>query len=327
MTQTQAFLESQLLCLRTSLLTLSTESKDLAVSPQVSEQLGKLCSRISTPSSCRPHPAGLGEALEIIRQARSSLDLLTAMGYLTQGEGDDLSSQLRSALNDLEMATGKELRKRPTAGVFGLYVIIDPEITGGRDPQEVGRAALKGGARVLQLRDKLREKGQMLPLAKEMKQLCAEYGALFMVNDHADLASVLGSDGLHIGQGDLPVAEARRILKPQQVIGRSNHLLEEVLESENQGADHVAIGSVYPSSTKSSISCRPPTGPQAVRRAKQAVSVPVVAIGGINEENVEPVVMAGADAICVTSAVGLAPNPEDASRRLVERILRAGGRA
>ena len=309
------------------MLTLSTENKDLAVGPEVSEQLGELCSRLSTSSSCRTHSLGLGETLEIIRQAKISLDLLIAMGCLTQSDGDGLASRLRTALNDMEMATGKELRTRPTASVFGLYVIIDPEVTGGRDSLDVARGALRGGARVLQLRDKLREKGQTLPLARDMKQLCSEYGALFIVNDHGDLASVVGSDGLHIGQGDLPVAEARRILKPQQIIGRSNHLLEEVLESENQGADHVAIGSIYPTTTKASISRRPPTGPEAVRKAKHAVDVPVVAIGGINEENVEPVVMAGADAICVTSTVGLAPNPEDASRRLVERILHAGGRA
>ncbi len=235
--------------------------------------------------------------------------------------------RLRSALDDLEGEAGKELRRGPGARVYGLYVIIDPEVTGGRDPLEVARGALRGGARMLQMRDKLRDKGQTLPLARAMKELCAEYNALLIVNDHADLAAVVDADGLHVGQGDLPVAEARRILRPQQIIGRSNHLFEEALESQAQGADHVAVGAVYGTTTKASIRRRAPIGPDAVRRVKEVVNVPVVAIGGINEENVEPVVKAGADAICVTSAVGLARDPEEASRRLVERILRAGGRA
>ena len=218
-------------------------------------------------------------------------------------------------------------RKELSARVYGLYVIIDPEVTAGRDPIEVASGALKGGARMLQLRDKLREKGQTLLLARALRELCLEYGALLMINDHADLAAVAESDGLHLGQGDLPVVEARRVLTPRQIIGRSNYVLEEALESRDQGADHVALGNVYATSTKASISQRAPIGPEAIRRAKEAVDIPVVAIGGISEENVEPVVRAGADAVCVSSAVGLAPDPGEASRRLVQRILHVGGKA
>ena len=328
MTQTPALLGSHLHCLRESLNTLRNEGKHLAQEKELYQRLGELSSRLSTnPDERTPHsPLGLGAALHIIGQARASLNLLLAAGCLG-GEKNDLAPQLCSALDEIEMAVGKELRRAATARVFGLYVIIDPEVTGGRDPLEVARGALKGGARMLQLRDKLREKGQTLPVARRMNQLCAESGALFILNDHADLASVVGCDGLHIGQGDLPVSEARRILNPHQIIGRSNHLLDQLQESRAQGADHVAIGSIYPTTTKASIVRRPPTGPDAVAKAKETVDLPVVAIGGINEQNVEPVVKAGADAVCVTSAVGLAPKPEEASRRLVERILEAGGKA
>ena len=333
MTQTPDLLESHLQCLRASLNTLSNEAMDLAVDHELSLQLSELCSRLSdSTSECTSHsPLGPGAALDIIGQARASLDLLSStgcsLGEKDGREGDGLAPRLRSALGELVMAAGKELRRDASARVFGLYVIIDPEFTAGRDPLEVAHGALKGGARMLQLRDKIREKGQTLPLARQLSQICAEYGALFILNDHADLASVVGSDGLHVGQGDLPISDARRILRPQQIIGRSNHLLEEVLESRDQGVDHVAIGSIYPTTTKASISRRPPAGPGAVARAKVAVDLPLVAIGGINEENLEPVIKAGADAVCVTSAVGLAPNPEEATQRLVERILKAGGRA
>ena len=327
MTEYQALLETQLDCLRQSLLALGTVSKDLSLDPHLGRTLNEYSYQLSATARQSTGPFGLGEALELLSQVRASLNLLVAAGYLKQRGVDVPGSKLRTTLDDLEESIGRELRRGLTERVYGLYVIIDPEVTGGRDPLEVARGTLKGGARMLQLRDKLREKGQTLLLARALKELCAEYDALLIVNDHPDLATVVGADGLHVGQGDLPVTEARRILNPRQIIGRSNHLLEEAMESQAHGADHVALGAMYPTATKGSISSRAPTGPEAVRAVKEAVNVPVVAIGGISEENVEPVVKAGADAICVASAVGLARNPEEASRRLVERILGAGGRA
>ena len=199
MTQTPDLLESHLQCLRASLNTLSNEAMDLAVDHELSLQLSELCSRLSdSTSECISHsPLGPGAALDIIGQARASLDLLSSagcsLGEKDGREGDGLAPRLRSALGELVMAAGKELRREASARVFGLYVIIDPEFTAGRDPLEVAHGALKGGARMLQLRDKIREKGQTLPLARQLSQICAEYGALFILNDHADLASVVGS--------------------------------------------------------------------------------------------------------------------------------------
>ena len=261
------------------------------------------------------------DALVLIGQARASARLLGS--WKVAG----LPSELGPVLEDLEAEIGREVRREVGRSVYGLYVIIDPQVTGGREPVDVAMAALEGGARMVQLRDKARDKGQSLPLARSLRELCDRYDALLIINDHADVAALCGAHGLHVGQTDLPVDEARRVLEPRQIVGRSNHLLEEVLESLSQGADHVALGNVYRTSTKESIRDRPPLGPEAVRSAKKAVDVPLVAIGGIGEDNVEEVVRAGADAICVASAVGLAPDPKEASRRLVERIRRAGGKA
>ncbi len=211
--------------------------------------------------------------------------------------------------------------------VYGLYVIIDPEVTKGRNPLDVTRLALKGGARMIQLRDKLDDKGPMIQLAGEMVAVCREYEALFIVNDHADVALVVEADGLHVGQKDMAVSDARMVLKPEQIIGRSNYLVTEAEESAAAGVDYVAIGNVYSTSTKPSISARTPIGSEAIRRAKEVVEVPIVAIGGISDDNVEPVVKAGANAICVSSAVGLSEDPEGESRRLVDSIMKAGGRA
>jgi thiamine-phosphate pyrophosphorylase len=208
--------------------------------------------------------------------------------------------------------------------VRGLYVIIDPEITAGREPLDVAGAAINGGARMLQLRDKLRDKGETLPLAVSLQELCQRNGVQLIINDHADLAAAVGSAGLHVGQTDLPVAQARQVLKPHQVLGRSNRELDLLVESEEMGADHVAFGAVYRTGTKPGG--RAPQGPDRLRQAREVTNLPLVAIGGITADNVTPVVEAGADAICVTAAVGLADEPEAAATRLVQVIEQAGGR-
>lgn len=223
-----------------------------------------------------------------------------------------------------EAEAGGRWRATLREQVYGLYVILDPSVTGGRDPLEVARAALRGGAHTLQLRDKVGDKGELLALARALNELCHEYHALLIINDYADLAFESEADGLHVGQTDLPVAEVRQVLHPWQLVGRSNHLVEQAVESQAQGADHVAIGSIYATSTKETG--RPPVGLGPLRKVKELVSVPVVAIGGINEKNVAPVVQAGADAVCVASAVGLALDPEAAARGLVRAIAQAGGR-
>ena len=221
----------------------------------------------------------------------------------------------------------RELRREPTKRVYGLYVIIDPEVTGGRDPLDIAAGALRGGAKMLQLRDKFREKGQIIVLARALKNLCQEHDALFIANDHADLAVLVKADGVHVGQGDLSIEDTRQVISPGQLIGRSNYTLEECLDSQRMGADYVALGNIYATSTKASIKGRTPLGPATLARVKEALNVPIVAIGGIDEANVAEVAMTGADAICVSSAVGMARDPEVAARTLVKAIVEAGGNA
>ena len=176
----------------------------------------------------------------------------------------------------------------------------------------------------MQLRDKLRDKGESLPLARDLQKLCSESGASLILNDHADVAAIVGSAGLHVGQTDLPVDQARQVLAPHQILGRSNHEIDELVESERMGADHVAFGAIYHTDTKGVG--RPPQGIDQLRLARDAAQTPLVAIGGINAENAAAVVEAGADAICVTAAVGSATDPEAAAARLVKVIEEAGGR-
>jgi thiamine-phosphate diphosphorylase len=210
----------------------------------------------------------------------------------------------------------------------GLYVLIDPAACGGRDPVAVGRAALAGGASMLQWRDKLRDKGEQLPDARALYELCIEHDAAFIVNDHADLALVLATDGpprsgaigVHVGQKDLPLREVRRIVPGYFIVGVSTNNPDEALAAERDGASYVAVGDIFGTTAKQGTR---PASPERLAQVKAKVRLPVVGIGGINVSNVREVIDAGADGVAVISAVCRAPDVESAARDLVEAMRRS----
>ena len=210
-------------------------------------------------------------------------------------------------------------------GLRGLYVIIDPSalfrtgpaVAPARDEIEIARAALDGGARLIQLREKTREKGLQLPAAEALQALCRERGALFIVNDHVDLALAAGADGVHVGQKDLPVSVVRGIVPREMVIGCSTNNADEARRAEGDGADYVSVGRLFPTGSKDDT--RPATL-ETLRAVKAAVSLPVCAIGGINETNIDEVLAAGADMAAVIAAVIAAPDVTAAARRLAARF-------
>jgi thiamine-phosphate diphosphorylase len=290
---------------------------------QLKEVLPALPSPLALADLRDPPPATAAQTLSLVSTARGLLPLLDE-NQSANPLGWETVAALIHVLADLADQLGAAVRRDKASSVRGLYVIIDPEVTGGRDPLAVAEAAVRGGARMLQLRDKLRDKGESLPLALALQNLCQESGVQLIINDHADIAAVVGSAGLHVGQTDLPVRQARQVLGPDQVVGRSNHEFEELVESQEMGADHLAFGPIYQTGTKGVG--RPPQGTERLRQAREITKTPLVAIGGINAGNAAPVVEAGADAICVAAAVGLAPEPEGAAARLVKSIEEAGGR-
>ena len=198
------------------------------------------------------------------------------------------------------------------ARVRGLYVIIDPDACGGRSAFDVARAALQGGASVVQWRDKRRDKGDQLPDVLALVSLCRDAGALCIVNDQADLAIAADADGVHLGQHDLPI-EAVRPIAGARIIGVSTNNADEARRAEAAGADYIAVGSIFP--TRSKDVTRPASVDQ-LREVKAAVRVPVVAIGGIDATNIAQVVAAGADAAAVISAVCGAAEPCAAAAEL-----------
>lgn len=270
-----------------------------------------------------PRPRlSLSQAAEALAAASSLVQHLSALGALDPS----WTERARRVLPRAEMRLGREVRRPLRERIRGVYVILDPSATGGRDPLQVAEAALRGGARVLQWRDKRGEKGDQLATARRLADLCRRYEALFLVNDHVDLALAAEAHGVHLGQHDLPPAEARRCLPPDRLVGRSNATLEEALDSEALGADYVAVGAIYPTASKEPERTRH-AGLETLRRVKEAVGVPVVAIGGITPENAAEAVRAGADALAVIRAVCAAPDPAEAVRALADAIRSAGGQA
>jgi thiamine-phosphate diphosphorylase len=197
--------------------------------------------------------------------------------------------------------------------ISGLYVIIDPAACGERDAIEVARMALDGGASMIQWRDKGRHPSEQLADARAISNLCHEYGALFIANDHADLAVRSGADGVHLGQSDGSIEDARVVVGSVRIVGVSTNNVEEALRAQAAGADYIAVGAIFPTRTKAVTRA---ASLHRLHEVDVAVHVPVVAIGGIDATNIRSVIDAGADAAAVISAVCSADDPRAAAAEL-----------
>jgi len=201
-----------------------------------------------------------------------------------------------------------------------LYVILDGQASGGRRLDELLDAVLAGGCRIVQLREKTMPPAEIFPLAQALRRRCREAGALFIVNDRVDLALAVEADGAHVGQDDLPAREARRLLPPPMILGVSTHSPDQARRARDDGADYVAVGSMFPTESKIGFEL---VGPELVRRVRADIPVPLVAIGGITRDNLSQVMEAGADAVAVISAIGNARDPAAAVRGFLETIRSA----
>jgi len=199
-----------------------------------------------------------------------------------------------------------------TPMLHGLYVVTeDRRHTGGTLPEKV-RAALEGGARVVQYRDKSADHRRRLDEAAALADLCRKHGALFLINDDVDLALAAGADGVHLGRDDQDLRNARRQLSAGSIIGISCYNdLELARQAAGLGADYIAFGSFFPSPTKPrAVRAKP----ELLRQARRELSLPMVAIGGISPENGAALVRAGATMLAAVSAVFAAPDVTAAAR-------------
>ncbi|MGO4887156.1 thiamine phosphate synthase [Anaerobacillus sp. MEB173] len=184
---------------------------------------------------------------------------------------------------------------------FKLYAITGEEFHPGKDLIAVMEEAILGGVDIIQLRDKKSSKRDVLEKARKLKELTKKHGVTFIVNDHIDVALAVDADGIHIGQDDLPLSEARKIVGEDKIIGISTHAIEEAREAEKNGADYIGVGPVF--HTKSKVDVVDPVTTEYVKQVANEIKIPFVAIGGIKLHNVEQVLNAGATRICAISEI------------------------
>jgi len=199
-----------------------------------------------------------------------------------------------------------------------LYAIIDPARAGGRLPVAAARELFLAGVRLIQFRDKHASSRQLYEACVELKELLRDSGCSLIVNDRADVARATDADGVHLGQGDLPVEMARRVLAPDQWIGCSTHSLDQVVEADRTTADYIAFGPIFPTSSKENPD--PVVGLEGLREARRATGKPLVAIGGITLRNACGVLAAGADSVAVLGDLLNGPDLQGRAREFLSAL-------
>jgi thiamine-phosphate pyrophosphorylase len=230
--------------------------------------------------------------------------------------------QMRFTLYTLERdLISRTSRRGKIERMAGLYVILDRQFLAGKDELDIAGQIIEGGARVIQLRDKSRfyrdKKGELLLVARKLRELCSQADVLFIINDYLDLAMAVDADGLHVGQEDLPLPVIRRELSIDKIVGCSVKTLPQATKAQAEGADYIAVGSIFPTATKKGATV---VGVDMLKELKRTVSTPLVAIGGINQNNIGEVMSTGADAVAVISAVLSEKDVKKAVQKLIEKM-------
>ncbi len=260
--------------------------------------------------------------ITVVANSRRVQESLRTLEELAKIPGTKLDSEkFKKARFDLyaieQRLLSRLLRQDKAKHLPGLYVIIDTQALKGRSPIEAASQAIHGGARTIQLRDKLGNTRELLPVARQLKSLCAEHHVLFIANDYLDLALATDADGLHLGQDDLPVPIARKLLPIDKILGCSTTSVDQAVTAESEGADYIAVGSIYPTPSKETAKV---VGLERLRQIRQAITLPIVAIGGITKDNAAEVIAAGADSVAVISAILQTEDIEKATRELAEAL-------
>jgi thiamine-phosphate pyrophosphorylase len=206
---------------------------------------------------------------------------------------------------------------------LSLYVITDSTIARGRPTEEIVAAAIRGGATMIQLREKTWAARDLVQVGHRLLAITRPTGVPLIVNDRVDVALAIDADGVHVGQDDIPVPVARRLLGPDKVVGTSAGTVEEAKQAELDGADYVGVGSIFATASKSDAGDA--IGPDALRRIREAIHIPIVAIGGLTASNAPAAIGAGAQGVAVISSVVGAADVASAARMLAEVVRAAKG--
>jgi len=201
---------------------------------------------------------------------------------------------------------------------YSLYLVTDRKLLGDRDLAQSIELAIQGGVSLVQLREKSVSTKEFLELAVRVKEITSKYEIPLIINDRLDIALAVDAEGLHVGQDDLPMLKARELLGPNKIIGVSASTLAEALLAQQQGADYLGVGAVYSTSTKTDAS---EVSLKQLELIKKSVSIPVVAIGGINLTNVQQVMATGINGVSVVSAILAQENIFMAAKQLQELLV------
>jgi thiamine-phosphate pyrophosphorylase len=199
-----------------------------------------------------------------------------------------------------------------------LCVITDTAVQKRYTHYEIAEMAVKGGADVVQLRDKTMPTGELIEAAIKIKNLCSKQNVLFIVNDRTDAALISNADGVHLGKEDISIKDARKLLGNNKIIGGTAHSLREAVQRQKEGADYVGFGHIYP--TESKLKKEKPKGINYLKRVVKKVRIPIFAIGGINQANIKDVFGTGIHGAAVIGAVVKSKNPVKAVKKLKKAI-------
>ena len=197
---------------------------------------------------------------------------------------------------------------------YSLYLVTDRGLSRGRSTLEIVRAAVRGGVTCVQLREKTGAIRAFIDEALSVKAFLDSCGVPLIINDRVDVALAVGADGVHLGQSDLPLAAARSIAGPAMLIGISVESTRDAVEAQAAGADYLGVSPVFATPTKADTAA--PLGLAGLRAIREAVKIPLVAIGGLNRGNAAAAVRSGANGVAVVSAIVAADDPEQAARAI-----------
>lgn len=202
-----------------------------------------------------------------------------------------------------------------------LYLVTDRELGRGRPTEAIVAAAVAGGVTCVQLRDKHASTRELMRQARTLQAVLKPRGVPLIINDRLDVALAVGAEGVHLGQSDLPLADARRIAGERLRIGVSVESVDDALAAQAGGADYIGVSPVFATATKTDTAA--PLGLAGLAAVRRAVRLPIVAIGGVRRENAAAVIRGGADGIAVVSAIVAADDPERAARELLAAVREA----
>jgi len=197
----------------------------------------------------------------------------------------------------------------------GVYLITDTTVQQRYDHEQLAEMAIQGGVNIVQFRNKTGSANETFLHARNVAEACTAYDTLNIINDRTDIAMAAEASGVHLGQDDLPITAARKLMGKEKIIGGTSSTLEEAKQIEAEGGDYVALGHIFETSTKEKE--YPPLGLKYLHKVSKAVTIPLVAIGGITLKNASEVIAAGADMIAVSSAICCAEDPVEATKQLV----------